>query len=159
MNPGPLHRLQQHQGAAQVVLIIFEGDPGRFADRFQGGEVDHCVYLLLGEDAVQQGRITDVPLIELGHLPADGGDPCQHGGLAVAEVVHHHGLHACRLQGQTGVAADIAATAGHQYSHPLLHRSCLTQGKPEQESSRGADGQTVNWLTNMWKRLHLFVWL
>lgn len=154
--PGPFHRLQQYQGAAQVVLVVVQRDAGRLADRLEGGEVDHGVDVLLPEDAIQQGRVTDVPFVEAGLAPADGGDTGQDARLAVAEVVHHHGLHACGLQGQTGVAADVAATAGDQYFHPLFHPQLLASGKPEQESSRGADGQTVSCLTNMCKRLHLF---
>lgn len=83
--------------------------------------MDHSIDLLFGEDPVQQGRIANIPLIEQGLLAADGGDSGQHAALAVAEVVDHHGIHACRLQGQTGVAADISATAGDQNVHLALH--------------------------------------
>ncbi|MNH28986.1 hypothetical protein D3C79_891910 [compost metagenome] len=93
--------------------------------------------LLLGEDPIQQGLITNIPLIEQGFLPADGRDPGQHAALAVAQIVHYHGFHARRLQGKAGMAADIAATAGDQYFHPLLHTRSPHKGKPEQESSRG----------------------
>lgn len=83
--------------------------------------MDHGGYLLFGEDAIQQCRVTYVPLIEEGGTPADGGDAGQHAHLAVAEIIHHHRLNPSGLQGQAGVAANIAATTGDQYFHPLLH--------------------------------------
>ena len=121
VHPGPFHRLQQGEGAAEVVLVVIQWNAGRLADRLEGGKVDHRIDLLFGEDPVQQSPIANIPLIEQGLLAVDGGDSGQHAALAVAEVVDHHGIHACRLQGQTGVAADISATAGDQNVHLALH--------------------------------------
>ncbi|MNY60026.1 hypothetical protein D3C86_1965320 [compost metagenome] len=83
--------------------------------------MDHRLDLLLGEDAIQQGLVTNIAPIEQGFTPADGGDPRQHAGLAVAQIVYHHGFHACGLQGKAGMAANVTTAAGDQYFHPLLH--------------------------------------
>ena len=96
----------------------------------EGGEVDHGVDVLLAEDAIQQGRITNVPLIEEGFTPADGGDASQNARLAVAEVIHHHRRITIIDKLHTYVAANKTGSTGHK-NRSARHERFLINKKPQ----------------------------
>ena len=71
------HGGEQAGRAADVGAVIVQGDVHGLADRFPGGEVDHGIDGVLGEDLVELARVAHVDLmhgeVPAGHLP-DGGD-------------------------------------------------------------------------------------
>ena len=71
------HGGEQAGGAADVSAVVVQGDVHGLADRFPGGEVDHGIDGVLGEDLAELARVAHVDLmhgeVPAGHLP-DGGD-------------------------------------------------------------------------------------
>ena len=79
--------------------------------------MDDGIEILVAEDILQGPAITQVGLDEPRRAPRDLADPAEGLFLAVAEIVDHHDLMAGRQQLDTGVAADVARAACHQYPH------------------------------------------
>jgi len=100
------HGLEQGQRAADVVAEVKARLGDRLAHVGVGGEVDHRLHAVRGEDAVQTGAVADVAYHQR-HV-ADG--------LAVAapEVVEHDHLLARLSRVEHVVAAHIARAAGDQ---------------------------------------------
>ena len=76
--------------------------------------MQHGGDVMRSEQSVQQGSVADISFDEQRRLAADALDAVQRFGRAVAQVVQHHHLEAGFLQGQGGVRADVAGTAGYQ---------------------------------------------
>ena len=107
---GATHGLQQHQGATDVVFIIFQRLLHRLADSLEAGEVDHGIDGLFGKDAIQQGGIADVATVEDGPLATQLLNAIHDAGFAVTKVIQQDRRHAGGNQLQTGVAADVTCS-------------------------------------------------
>ena len=79
-----------------------------FADRDEGGEVQHGVDAMFGEDAAQAVLVEQVAFLE--RPPAHGGT------MAAAEVVVDYDAIAGARELLGGVRTDVAGSAGDQNS-------------------------------------------
>ena len=117
------HHLAQRNGAADVVLIIRQGDGAGLPHRLQPGKVHHGIKGM-GFKQLAQGEV--VPYIAFdqrnfltGNLPY----PFDRLGGAVAEIIKNNHFMACRQQLNAGMGADIARSTGYQYLHDSIHTS------------------------------------
>ena len=62
----------------------------------------------------KEGGVQDVAPLQAGLAASDPLQPLQHDGMAVREVVQDDGLETGLVQGNEGVAADVAGAAGEQ---------------------------------------------
>ena len=77
-----------------------------------------CVEAVAGEEALKAFAVADVDLVE-GNLPHadDFRHAAQRLGVAVAQIVHHHGGVPRLVELYQCVGADISGPAGNQYIH------------------------------------------
>ena len=103
------HRLEQHQRAAEVVVVVFYGLYAAFAYGFEARKVYHAVDVVFAEDPVERGAVAHVGVIELHLFAGDLFDALKALLAGVAQVVRDHHAVAAREQLDGGVTAYIAA--------------------------------------------------
>jgi hypothetical protein len=118
--------LEERHGAANVDLVVREGDLARLADSLEGGEVDNTPDATLGlvllEDGVDLGGVAEVDLVEDGlggvraHLVAGDLGAAVHGlGEGVVAVVNDDGEVAPRQkEGEDDMRANVSEAAGDE---------------------------------------------
>ena len=115
------HGLEQHDGAVEVVVVVFDRLGDRLADGLERGEMNHPVDVVLGEDAVHQRLIADIALVALDGLAGDLLDAIERLGRRVAVVVHADNVVPLVQQLDIGVRTDVARAARYQNgSHVFL---------------------------------------
>ena len=113
------HHRQEHEGADEVVGVIFKRFLHRFADRLKPGEVDDRVGFFRLEDAFHRLFVADVRAIERELFAGDLAHAVEHRGLAVDEVVYDDDLEVVVEQIDRGVRADVAGSARNQNFHDV----------------------------------------
>ena len=104
------HRVEQHLGAAEVVVIVFQRVGHALAHEREGRKVDHNVHLFRLKQLAKEVKIVDIALIEL----------ClrvHRLHMARSQVVRDDHVVARFLQSIYRVRADVARAAQHQYLH------------------------------------------
>ena len=90
------HGEQERNRAADVVVVVRERNGGRFADRFQAGEMHHRFNVADGEDPVERRRVADIGAHEVDvRAGREFADARQHGCLRVDEIVDDQLPSAC----------------------------------------------------------------
>ena len=86
------HDVDEGEGAADVVFVVFPGFGDALADGFESGEVDAGVEGVVGEEVFEGLAVADVDLVEGDFWHTDElRCAAQGNGVAVAEVVDDHG--------------------------------------------------------------------
>ena len=107
------HGLQQHLGAAQVVVVVLQGLCHALPHQGVGREVDDPLDGLFLKEHVTEGPVPDIPLIETGL----GVDRLHVAGL---QVVRNHHIHTVVNQLIRCVGADVAGPAQYQDRHAAI---------------------------------------
>ena len=110
----PAHGGRQREQAVQIRIVIGERLGDRFADGFQGREVNHGIDAVLRENRFQHIAIAHVAFIEDRFGSGNGGDALDHFFGAVAEIVQADDVVSGRQQRAPGVGTDITGRTGQQ---------------------------------------------
>ncbi len=81
------HRLQQLDGAGEIVVVIAQRDLDGLSHGLQAGEMDDRIEVLLGEDPVDRAPIEEVAMVKLELAPGDPLDAPKRLSRAVVEIV------------------------------------------------------------------------
>jgi hypothetical protein len=111
------HRLEQHDTAGHVVVVIAQRLGHRLADGFQAGEVDHGIDLVGGKSRFHRRAVADVGLDQFKGLAGNLLNALLHRALGIREVVDHDHVVPGILQLDDGVGTDIAHAARNQNLH------------------------------------------
>ncbi len=107
-NAGAAHRLQQVDGAADVVFEVVERTFAGFADRLQRGEMDDRVITASREQGHHRFALAQVHGVADNRSPGDPMQPFEHLRRTVGEVVRNLHLVPALDQLNVGVGADVA---------------------------------------------------
>src|SRR5688500_2083735 len=109
------HRLEQGDGATDVVVVIQQRLLHRLAHRLQAGEV-HNGFDRIGKNLFQRRSIPDIRLMEGDARPGcQFGYAFQHATLGVRQVVDDGEAVARLGERDAGMRADVAEAAGDEY--------------------------------------------
>ncbi|EJX02305.1 hypothetical protein EVA_09588 [gut metagenome] len=114
-----LHALAEHQGAGDIIVVVFQWFMHRFAYRFESGKVDDSINLLFFKDTVDSRLIQQVCLIKNRASAGDFFDAVEDLRLGVGEVIDDNNLFAGVDQLNDGVAADKSGSSGDENSHNI----------------------------------------
>ena len=124
-----VHRLRDVDEPAEIVRVVGERLGRALAHRLEGGEVHRGVDAVLREDGVERGRVAHVDPLEHRRLARQAGQPVQHLGRAVREVVDADDAEARGPQREPGMRGDVAGGPGEQDGGGGHHRrtNCAEQ--------------------------------
>ena len=111
------HGLTETDGGEEVVVIVFKRHLNRFADSLQAGKVNGTVDVVLLEDTVQSGAVTDVLLVERDGFSGDLLNALDGFGRGINKVIDDDDVEIFFQKFNAGVAADVSGAAGDKYGH------------------------------------------
>lgn len=109
-----LHRFEEHEGAVEVVVVIFDGFLHALAHRFEPCEVDDGVKCVLREDGLHHGAVADVRIVKLDLFARDLLNAAERFLIGICKVIDDHDAVAALQKFYHGVAADVARAARYQ---------------------------------------------
>ena len=109
-----LHALAEHQGAGDIIVVVFQRFMHRFAYRFESGKVDDGINLLFFKDAVDGRLVQQVCLIKNRANAGDFFDAVEDLRLGVGKVIDDNDFFAGVDQLNDGVAADKSGSSGDE---------------------------------------------
>ena len=109
-----LHRFEEHKGAVEVVVVIFDGFLHALAHRFKPREVDDGVKRVLREDALHHGAVADVRIVKPDLFARDLLNAAERFFARIGKIVDDYDAVAALQKFHHGVAADVARAARYQ---------------------------------------------
>ena len=82
-----LHRFEEHEGAVEVVVVVFDGFLHALAHRFETREVDDGVKRVLRKDALHCSAVADVRIVECDLFARDRFDAAERFFIGIGKIV------------------------------------------------------------------------
>ena len=111
---GLFEALQQHDHAADVVVVVGQRFGHRLAHRLEAGKVDGGIDRVARQQPAHGLAVADIALDHLRAAPGQLGDPVDDPGRGVAEIVEDDDIVTGAQQLDHRVRTDVTGTAGHQ---------------------------------------------
>ena len=108
-----LHRFEQHEGGAEVVVVVLERLFDALPHRLEPRKVDDPVDGVFAEHLFESGGVAHVLLVEAHRFAGDLPDALDRLGGRVAQVVDDDHAVARLQQFDAGMRADVARPARH----------------------------------------------